>query len=239
MNFPFSWFELRTTQPHEALSFYAGLLGLTTTPRLELCLDGEPVAHASLLPDRARAAGAPAHWLGYVAVADVEATFATWCAQGGERLGPPAKLRASVPVKDLSGAVLGLGVPRIFSGRSPVAWHLLHANDAHASLAAYGAVFGWRSAPIAFGPEAGEATGFALKEGGAPVGAMFSSAKLPGRHAHWMHCFRVPSLDGAMARARSLGAKSVGEPRQIPGGGFVVNADDPQGAAFGLWAPSR
>jgi hypothetical protein len=68
-------------------------------------------------------------------------------------------------------------------------------------------------------------------------GMMTRPAGMPG--SFWLFYFNVPALDAAVARAVARGAKMLMEPMEVPGGGFVVQAMDPQGAMFALAAPRR
>jgi len=68
-------------------------------------------------------------------------------------------------------------------------------------------------------------------------GMMTKPAEVP--MPFWLFYFNVPALDAAIARAVARGAKMLIEPMEVPGGGFVVQAIDPQGAMFALSAPRR
>jgi len=46
--------------------------------------------------------------------------------------------------------------------------------------------------------------------------------------------FRVPDLDAASERIIANGGKILNGPMEVPGGDRIVNASDPQGAAFSL-----
>ena len=48
--------------------------------------------------------------------------------------------------------------------------------------------------------------------------------------------FRVPDVHAAADRITANGGKILNGPMEVPGGDWVVNAMDPQGAAFGLHA---
>jgi len=56
-------------------------------PEEKVKYNGADISVATL-PEPARARGAPAHWLGHVGVADVDATADRIVALGGEQLGP-------------------------------------------------------------------------------------------------------------------------------------------------------
>ncbi|HEY1451933.1 MAG TPA: VOC family protein, partial [Roseiarcus sp.] len=49
----------------------------------------------------------------------------------------------------------------------------------------------------------------------------------------------VDAIDAAAERVKSAGGKVVNGPMQVPGGSWVINGLDPQGATFALVAPKR
>jgi uncharacterized protein len=53
---------------------------------------------------------------------------------------------------------------------------------------------------------------------------------------NWQIYFRVPNADEASERIKASGGKILNGPMDVPGGDRIVNAMDPQGAAFGLHA---
>lgn len=203
---------LRALDPESAAAFYSQLLG------------AEPEVVA--LPPRARAAGAPAHWIGWLGVDERDAFAARWLAQGARRLGPPD----SPIFADPTGAVLGLCEPGEADAR-PVhhalhCHHELHCADVNAAVDAY-APCGWTAGPVE------DALGLAYRR--LDVGGAVESVPR-GAHPHWLHSFPVAALDDALERARSLGANVI---HQLVGldGAPRAALDDPEGAAFGLWVP--
>src|SRR4029453_12233004 len=53
---------------------------------------------------------------------------------------------------------------------------------------------------------------------------------------NWQIYFRVPDVHSAATRVTANGGKILNGPMEVPGGDWVVNAMDPQGAALGLHA---
>jgi predicted enzyme related to lactoylglutathione lyase len=73
---------------------------------------------------------------------------------------------------------------------------------------------------------------------GVPVGGMMTKmADEP--QPFWLYYINVAALDNAIARVSEGGGKVVLEPRQVPGGSWIANCTDPQGAFFALVAPQR
>src|SRR5437879_6532248 len=98
----FCRYDLRTTDPDAARGFYSDVVGLDFTggPSPE-----EPSMLAVWpLHEQARARGAPAHWLGHLGVADVEATARRLVEIGSERLAlagltPATRRRGTRPAR--------------------------------------------------------------------------------------------------------------------------------------------
>jgi predicted enzyme related to lactoylglutathione lyase len=55
----------------------------------------------------------------------------------------------------------------------------------------------------------------------------------------WLYYFNVGAIDAAAGRVKSAGGQIVNGPMEVPGGLWMVNGLDPQGAMFGLLAPKR
>src|SRR4051794_27417142 len=138
---PFVWYELATTDTDAATAFYTKVVGWTVQPVPELSyaifMTGETrSAGLMTLPERLRDLGVPPHWLGYVAVDDVDACAERVRAEGGDIRHPPTDIpgigRFAV-VADPQGAVLSLfkgasdmqpDLPMMEPGR--VGWHELY-----------------------------------------------------------------------------------------------------------------
>jgi hypothetical protein len=56
---------------------------------------------------------------------------------------------------------------------------------------------------------------------------------------HWLYYITVDAIDAAGDRVKSAGGKVVHGPVQVPGGSWIVNGLDPQGAMFALVAPKK
>ena len=52
----------------------------------------------------------------------------------------------------------------------------------------------------------------------------------------WTIYFRVPDINAAVDRIKANGGTIVNGPMEVPGGDWIVNAQDPQGASFALHA---
>jgi len=71
-----------------------------------------------------------------------------------------------------------------------------------------------------------------------PVGGMMT--KMPETLAPmWLYYFTVEALDAAMERAKSAGGKLLMGPHEVPGGQWIAQYFDPQGAMFALVSYKR
>lgn len=252
---PFVWYELMTTDPVAATAFYravvgwqaadAGMPGMAYTL---LSAAGQQVAGLMALPEAVRAAGGTPCWTGYVGVADVDAAAAEVQRAGGALHHPPEDIpgvgRFAV-VADPQGAALCLfaGLPGDTPPELPpgtpgsVGWHELMAADLATAWPFYAAQFGWtRDEAIDMGPM-GPYQLFRTGGGMAAGGMMRKPAEQP--QPGWTYYFNVPALDASLARVRSGGGRVLNGPMAVPGGSWVAQCLDPQGAAFALVAPGR
>ena len=122
-------------------------------------------------------------------------------------------------------------------------WHELHSSDAAAALDFYAGLFGWSATgDMDMGPM-GKYRFFAMEpasasgECGVTCGAMYNDPD--ARHPHWLFYFHVDGIDAAIERINARGGSVSHGPHEVPGGMWIVNAFDPQGAMFALVAPGR
>jgi hypothetical protein len=74
--------------------------------------------------------------------------------------------------------------------------------------------------------------------GGATVGGMMDKPEQMPKPA-WLFYFNVPELDAAIEKIKEGGGQTVVGPTEVPGGLWIVQGIDPQGAHFALVAPKR
>jgi predicted enzyme related to lactoylglutathione lyase len=242
----FVWYELMTTDTGAAKAFYGQAVGwgLQEMPEMSYTLftaGDAPVGGLMSLPEDARKAGAPPGWLGYVAVEDVDAATARVKQLGGAVHTPPTDIpnigRFAV-VADPQRATFAL-----FRGQGPaperpepgtpghVGWHELYADDWEAAFEFYAALFGWRKADAI---EIGETGIYQLfSAGGQTIGGMFNRlSTVPA--TFWLFYVNVADIDAAAGRVTDGGGKVLNGPMQVPGGDWIVQCSDPQGAMFAL-----
>ena len=138
-------YSLRTTDVASARTFYQRALGLAlpegASPSTSL--------EAWPLHELARSRGAPAHWLGHLAVDDLEHALGELMALGAETLGPTVRApsgAAWAAIRDPLGAVLALRARGDAPPDRPIAWHQLHTTDLDRAWPLYARLAGWRDA---------------------------------------------------------------------------------------------
>ncbi len=246
----FVWYELMTTDVVAAKMFYAGVVGWSTEDVLmpgmtyTLLLAGDAqVAGLMSMPKEASDAGMMPAWLGYIGVDGADSAAAEVQRLGGRILGPPVDLPGVgriAMVRDPQGAPFNLfkpalgGVRVVSNEPGHVGWHELHTNDWPKALEFYAEMFGWiKGDGLDMGPMG---TYQIVKIGGLAIGGMFNS---PGAQAtqFWLYYFNVGDIDAATKRITDGGGRIAQSPTQVPGGNWILQAVDPQGAAFALLGP--
>lgn len=231
----FCRYALRTTEPDAARRFYSEAIGLS----LPNGSSEGSILEAWPLHERARARGAPPHWLGHIAVNDVDRKADRLIELGAERLSPTVQASDGArfaTLRDPFGAVIALrdGAPR--PARGPVGWHQLHVRDVERAVRVYAELFGWvqRNTIEVPDPVGGHRL-FAWREGGEIVGSMGNTARWPGVHTHWLFHFLVSDIEAKVDRVRAHGGNAH-NPVKLSNGIALSACEDPQGAAFGLAA---
>jgi predicted enzyme related to lactoylglutathione lyase len=111
-------------------------------------------------------------------------------------------------------------------------WVDLGTNDAAGAKAFYGGLLGWEFDDLATGDEG---TYSICRLRGRPVAGLYDQAETPG----WGSYVNVEDVDGAVGRARELGAELLVEPFDPPGGGRMATVRDPAGAQVSLSQPGE
>jgi predicted enzyme related to lactoylglutathione lyase len=250
----FCWVELLTSDANAAQAFYGEVMGWTCTSPGHVDRDyriftheGAGVGGLMPLPEEAKAMGARPSWFGYIASPDVDADVDALLASGGKVLRPAETLpnigRFAV-VADPQGAAFALwqdlsgaepkGEPPMSVGH--VGWHELYASDVDKAFEFYSSRFGWtKGEAFDMGP-LGAYQLFAT--GGNSVGGMM---KLPPNvpQPFWNYYFTVVALDAALVKVERGGGTVVHAPSEVPGGAWIAQCFDPQGAFFSLVAMKR
>lgn len=249
------WFELMTTDLSAAERFYTTVVGWTITafhgsPTGPYSMftrpDGVPVAGGMALPPDLVSRHVPPNWMLYVGVASLDAVTADAVRLGGQALSPVIDVPTvgrMMTLADPQGAAFNVLEPAPSSQGQPeaparlgdVSWVELMTTDAAAAMRYYTELFGWTTLePMDMGPM-GTYHMFGRPLG--PLGGMMNKtpemAQIP---PYWGLYFRVDDIDAAKARVIDNGGQVVNGPMEVPGGDWIVNCLDPQGAGFSLHA---
>lgn len=248
------WYELMTPDPDAVREFYRAVVGW------EIPGAGSPVGAGAMdyrgiqRPDGGMAGGvlqmsqdmiaggAKPGWLAYFHVADVPAVASRVEALGGKVHMPPRTIEVGTMamVSDPQGAPFYVMTPTPPAGQPDAKsdvfdevraghcrWNELSTSDAPAALDFYSDILGWvspRSMPMG---ERGDYLFIASEDRN--IGAI-SPWLNEGQQPAWLFYLGVEDIDRARAAAKANGGTEVGEPHEVPGGGYVFTANDPTGA---------
>ena len=244
------WYELVCADPLAARRFYAAVVGWsidesvpegsTMDYRMISAADGLVGGVLRLTEDMRRQGASPC-WLMYLAVDDVDACAAAITAAGGHvQLAPhdlPGVGRLAL-VADPQGAAFyvmrmagdGQGGACDPTRAGHGAWHELHAADGTQATAFYCAQFGWTRANLV---DLGPMGPYQLFDIDARnLGGIMTDTLFP--RPAWLVYFRVDGIERAALRIAEAGGQVIHGPMEVPGGGWIVNGRDPEGALFAL-----
>ena len=256
----FIWYELMTTDPEGAKTFYDAVVGWSfgeAVPefngyRMIGRSDGKAAGGVLPLTAEMQEHGARPAWLGYVCVDDVDQAVASIEGAGGKALMPafdiPNVGRIAM-VTDPQGAPFYVMRPTppandpsaesdVFSVDQPqrVRWNELSTTDADAALDFYRREFGWGQEGDMDMGEMGKYR--FIQSHGVNIGAvMRKPPQMPV--SLWTYYIGVDDIDRAAEAIKAGGGQIFNGPMEIPGGEFALNALDPQGASFGLVGPRK
>ncbi len=247
----FSWAELATSDPAAAKSFYEKLFGWSAKDNpmgpgpqdvySTLQVSGKDVGALFPMPADQKQQGVPPHWTTYVAVKSADETAAKAKSLGGKMIAEPFEVmtfgRMAV-IQDPFGAIFAIWQAREHIGAQRVnepgafCWMELLTPDLGKAKSFYAGLFGWSY-------KDSTSPGMQYSEivlDGKPIGGMMPP--MPGMEkmpSVWGVYWQVTDVDGSASKAKSLGAKTLVEPRDIPNTGRFAVLQDPQGAAFSIY----
>jgi predicted enzyme related to lactoylglutathione lyase len=185
-------------------------------------------------------------WIGYIAVDDVDAHIEKIVEAGGKLWKPatdvPGMLRFAV-MSDPQGAAIVVFTPNPAMGNpvrpappanGTIGWHELYTTDIDGAFDFYNKLFGWTKVnDMDMGPMGvyrifDEGDHKQMGDGG----MMNKPPQIP--LACWNFYFCVDAIGAAIKRVEAGGGKVLNGPQQVPGGGWIIQGQDPQGAMFSL-----
>lgn len=247
----FIWYELMSTDPEAAKTFYSDVVGwgveeMEVAGEAYSAWNGERghVGGVMQLPAPAAAAGAPSHWLAYLATPNAAETAERAAELGATILFGPMEIPSIgsfAVIADPQGAAFAVFTPEGGGpGHEPppatgeFSWHELYSTDAAAAWDFYSDLFGWRETSSMDMGENGMYRMFGADE--STAGGMCNKPpQIPA--SSWLLYVQVSDLDRAVERVAALGGQVLNGPMEVPGGDRVAQCIDPQGAAFALHTP--
>ena len=243
----FGWYELMTSDTQAAGKFYSEVVGWTTHEMPSG--DGTPYTTFNLgevgMAGMLKMAG-HSGWIGYISVDDVDAHVEKIVEAGGKLWKPatdiPGMLRFAV-MADPQGAAIVVFTPdpAMPSPQRPeppavgtISWHELYTTDLEGGFEFYNKMFGWTKLnDMDMGPMGT----YRLFDSGdhkqmGDGGMMLKAPYMPV--SSWGFYFQVDSIKAAVGSVEAGGGKVLNGPMQIPGSGWIINGQDPQGAMFSL-----
>lgn len=244
----FVWYDLLTTDPDAAASFYTKVAGWGTQdwpggakPYTMWTTHDSPIGGVMELAPELKA-GMPPHWIGYVSVPDVDASAKEAESLGGKVLTAPMDIpevgRFAV-ISDPQGAAIAIftptNVPPGHEGKpnvGEISWHELTTTDHAKAYDFYQKLFGWNKTSVMDMGDAGEYQMYG--RGDDVLGGMWTKPADMPMPPNWLYYIRVPNVDEAAERVKALGGQVLNGPMDVPGGDRIAQCMDPQGAAFAV-----
>jgi predicted enzyme related to lactoylglutathione lyase len=246
----FAWHELSTTDPDGATAFYPRIMGWNTEP-MEGIPDytlwtkgGEPIGGMMPLSDERKANGVPVHWLPYVQVYDTDECARQVTTLGGKLLGGPKEVPhvgCWAVLADPQGVVIGVFEPASNLPQTPghpalseFSWHELATTDYKAASDFYRALFRWEVINEHDMGPMGMYRLFGQK--GQPFGGMFNKPpEIPA--PNWLSYTRVDDVKQRVKTVEESGGTIMVPPMEVPGGDWIAQCMDAQGAMFAIHTP--
>lgn len=242
-----TWYELLTNDVKAAEQFYTNVIGWKVTPfkgspqpyDMFTRTGDQPVAGAMTIPP---GMNYPPFWGMYIEVAKLEDAVAKIERLGGSALSPVIEVPEvgrMRTMKDPQGAVFSIHEPATPTQRpeSPpeigeASWHELYTTDAEAAMKFYTELFGWKPTDTM---DMGPMGKYHMFGRAFPIGGMMNKPKEMAQvPPNWNIYFRVPDVKASVDTVKSHGGQILNGPMEVPGGDWIINCLDPQGAAFSL-----
>ena len=250
----FVWYELVTSDPAAAQSFYKPIIGWGTQVSegagvpYTMWLNGQaPIGGVWQIQPEMASQGVPPHWMPYVGTDDVDETVAEATQLGAQTIVPPTDIPNTgrfAMLKDPQGAMFA-----VFKGNQEMpdsdfnpqvgeaSWHELTTSDHVAAFDFYSKLFGWeKQQEMDMG---GGSMYLMYGRNGQMLGGMWTSPTDRNIPPNWMIYFKVDNADQRAERVKELGGKVLNGPMEVPGGDRIAQCMDPQGAAFGIHSSNK
>ena len=247
------WIDLFSSDTARAKDFYGRLFGWTTMDPgpdyggyFLFQKDGKVVA-GCMANDGSM--GGPDTWTLYLHTDDADRTVEAAKAQGAPVYVEPMDVTQNgrmAMVADPGGAAFYLLTPLPQDDSTPpggpdapgtIGWHELASSAGEkAAFAFYSGLFGWETMDEMDMGAMGTYRIFGA--GGVQLGGMMDKPENVPASA-WTFYVNVDGLDAAVDRIAAKGGQVAMGPMEVPGGSWIVQGIDPQGASFALVAAKR
>ena len=238
----FAWYELMTSDTKSAGKFYSNVVGWTTqemppTGGMDYTtfnLGNVGIAGMMKLEGHTS-------WIGYISVDDVDAHIQKIVEAGGKLWKPATDVPGMLRFAVMSDPQHEPTMEEIPSPQRPepptpgtIGWHELYTTDLDAGFDFYAKMFGWtKLMDMDMGPMGlyrlfDEGDHKQMGDGG----MMTKASHIPV--SCWGFYFNVDAINAAKSRVEAGGGKILNGPMQVPGGGWIIQCQDPQGAMFNL-----
>lgn len=245
----FLWHELQTSDVKAATAFYEKVMSWGSKPS-ELVGDiqytvvtagDSQIGGLMELPPNLKAANVPPHWMGYIGCDDLDETLARAGKLGATvHFGPHdiPNVGRFAAIGDPQGAAIALLTPAYDPGpdNEPslghVSWNELMTTDYQAAWAFYSELFGWEEMQqMDMGPMG---TYFMYGRNGRMLGGMMNVPPGMSMPPNWCYYVSVKDTKATAEVARANGGTIINGPMEVPGGDWVAQGIDPQGAVFAV-----
>jgi predicted enzyme related to lactoylglutathione lyase len=239
----FVWHELLTPDAGAAHGFYAKVFGWKTQQ-----WDQDPSYTMFAAPTGPLGGTWPLEtgqprWIAYIGTDDIEGTVRKAQELGGR----VTKEVTSMPnggqyalLEDPQGAAFGVYAstsppgPQKAPKRGEFSWYELATNDSEAAFDFYSTLFGWEAAGQhdMGGPNG---TYFMFGRNGTAVGGIYK--RMPEMPPpSWLGYVRVRDVQKIVKKVKSAGGRLLNGPMEVPGGDWIAQFTDPNGAMFAVHA---
>ncbi len=246
----FVWHDLMTKDLAAAEDFYTNVIGWGTQPwngpmpYTMWTANGAPLGGLMAMPPGAEA---PPHWLAYLSTPDTADTVAQAKELGARVHVEPKEIPdvgTFAVLLDPQGAAFAVYTPlrdKFADDSAPrvgeFSWHELATTDSAGAIDFYTKLFGWEERG-AFDMGGGWMYRM-YGRGDTELGGMFNKTPdMPGPPA-WLNYIMVDDVDEAVHRVKTHGGQVLNGPMEVPGGDWIAQCLDPQGAVFAVHAKPK
>lgn len=245
----FCWYDLMTSDPSAAETFYKKVAGWGTElweggemPYTMWTNAGTALGGLMDLPEDAKAQGAPPNWLPYVAVPDTDETVSR-----AKELGAHVYVEPQDIPNVGKFAVLGDPQGAVFAvftssedppghdnppAKGEFSWHELVTTDHEAAFDFYADLFGWQKTDSM---DMGEGNIYQMYgRGSSTLGGMYNKPPEMPAPPHWLLYISVDDVNSTVETIKELGGQVLAGPMEVPGGDMIAQCMDPQGATFAV-----